>query len=202
MAPNRDYLAIARLVPEIFWACRGFRGSTELRVETYLAGLQAFYAAVPASGVLHLNCHSFASWDRFRSRYLDCKFGGQSISCRANPVRPSLLSSTPIHLSCFFPPQSRPSSPAVPPALFSHRISSVYPSTDIEETWVAATIVASITALPPFSPPFDLTKICLQASGDKRMMTALQKTLRTAGVRGFSDGISGNVLFHMSLLEF
>jgi len=57
---------------------------------------------------------------------------------------------------------------------------------------VAATIAASITH------PLDLTKVRLQASGDKRMVTSIQKTIRTAGVRGLFDGISGTWMRQMS----
>ncbi|KAJ3850044.1 mitochondrial carrier domain-containing protein [Lentinula lateritia] len=57
---------------------------------------------------------------------------------------------------------------------------------------VAATIAASITH------PLDLTKVRLQASGDKRMLASMQKTLRTAGVRGLFDGISGTWMRQMS----
>ncbi|GAW02652.1 dicarboxylic acid transporter [Lentinula edodes] len=57
---------------------------------------------------------------------------------------------------------------------------------------VAATIAASITH------PLDLTKVRLQASGDKRMLASIQKTLRTAGPRGLFDGISGTWMRQMS----
>ncbi|KAH9027279.1 dicarboxylic acid transporter [Lactarius hengduanensis] len=57
---------------------------------------------------------------------------------------------------------------------------------------VAATIAASITH------PLDLTKVRLQASGDKRMIESIQKTVRTAGVRGLFDGISGTWMRQMS----
>ncbi|KAH7907068.1 hypothetical protein BJ138DRAFT_1182675 [Hygrophoropsis aurantiaca] len=57
---------------------------------------------------------------------------------------------------------------------------------------LAATIAASITH------PLDLTKVRLQASGDKRMLASLQKTVRTAGVRGLFDGISGTWMRQMS----
>lgn len=57
---------------------------------------------------------------------------------------------------------------------------------------VAATIAASITH------PLDLTKVRLQASGDKRMIESLKKTVRTAGVRGLFDGISGTWMRQMS----
>lgn len=57
---------------------------------------------------------------------------------------------------------------------------------------VAATIAASITH------PLDLTKVRLQASGDKGMVQSLQKTVRTAGVRGLFDGISGTWMRQMS----
>jgi dicarboxylate transporter 10 len=57
---------------------------------------------------------------------------------------------------------------------------------------VAATIAASITH------PLDLTKVRLQASGDKRMIESIKKTVRTAGVRGLFDGISGTWMRQMS----
>lgn len=57
---------------------------------------------------------------------------------------------------------------------------------------VAATIAASITH------PLDLTKVRLQASGDKRMIESIKKTVRTAGVRGLFDGITGTWLRQMS----
>lgn len=57
---------------------------------------------------------------------------------------------------------------------------------------VAATIAASITH------PLDLTKVRLQASGDKKMIDSIKKTVRTAGVRGLFDGISGTWLRQMS----
>lgn len=57
---------------------------------------------------------------------------------------------------------------------------------------VAATIAASITH------PLDLTKVRLQASGDKRMVESIKKTVRTAGVRGLFDGITGTWMRQMS----
>ncbi|KAG5636608.1 hypothetical protein H0H81_007433 [Sphagnurus paluster] len=57
---------------------------------------------------------------------------------------------------------------------------------------VAATIAASITH------PLDLTKVRLQASGDKRMIQSIKKTYRTAGARGLFDGISGTWMRQMS----
>ncbi|TFK67787.1 mitochondrial carrier [Pluteus cervinus] len=57
---------------------------------------------------------------------------------------------------------------------------------------VAATIAASITH------PLDLTKVRLQASGDKRMVDSIKKTVRTAGYRGLFDGITGTWLRQMS----
>ncbi|KAI0777902.1 dicarboxylic acid transporter [Irpex lacteus] len=50
---------------------------------------------------------------------------------------------------------------------------------------VAATIAASITH------PLDLTKVRLQATDDKRMISSIKKTIATGGVRGLFDGISG-----------
>ncbi|KAF8574344.1 dicarboxylic acid transporter [Ramaria rubella] len=57
---------------------------------------------------------------------------------------------------------------------------------------VAASIAASITH------PLDLTKVRLQASGDKGMIQSLKKTVRTAGARGLFDGISGTLMRQMS----
>jgi len=57
---------------------------------------------------------------------------------------------------------------------------------------LAATIAASITH------PLDLTKVRLQASGDKGMINSIRKTVRTAGVRGLFDGITGTWLRQMS----
>lgn len=57
---------------------------------------------------------------------------------------------------------------------------------------VAATIAASVTH------PLDLTKVRLQASGDKRMIQSMKKTVRTAGFRGLYDGITGTWLRQMS----
>lgn len=57
---------------------------------------------------------------------------------------------------------------------------------------VAASIAASITH------PLDLTKVRLQASGDKGMIQSLRKTVTTAGVRGLFDGISGTLMRQMS----
>jgi dicarboxylate transporter 10 len=57
---------------------------------------------------------------------------------------------------------------------------------------VAASIAASITH------PLDLTKVRLQASGDKGMIQSLRKTVNTAGVRGLFDGISATLMRQMS----
>ncbi|CCM05296.1 uncharacterized protein FIBRA_07510 [Fibroporia radiculosa] len=57
---------------------------------------------------------------------------------------------------------------------------------------VAATIAASITH------PLDLTKVRMQATGDKGMVQSLRKTVRTAGARGLFDGITGTWLRQMS----
>jgi dicarboxylate transporter 10 len=57
---------------------------------------------------------------------------------------------------------------------------------------VAATIAASITH------PLDLTKVRLQASGDKRMIQSIKKTVHTAGMRGLFDGITGTWMRQMS----
>ncbi|KIM30832.1 hypothetical protein M408DRAFT_327792 [Serendipita vermifera MAFF 305830] len=57
---------------------------------------------------------------------------------------------------------------------------------------VAASIAASITH------PLDLTKVRLQASGDKSMITSLKNTVKNAGPRGLFDGISGTLMRQMS----
>ncbi|KAI8973095.1 mitochondrial carrier [Trametes punicea] len=57
---------------------------------------------------------------------------------------------------------------------------------------LAATIAASITH------PLDLTKVRLQATGDKRMIESMRKTVRTAGFLGLFDGISGTWLRQMT----
>ncbi|KAI0367302.1 dicarboxylic acid transporter [Pilatotrama ljubarskyi] len=57
---------------------------------------------------------------------------------------------------------------------------------------VAATIAASITH------PLDLTKVRLQATGDKRMIDSIRKTVRSRGVLGLFDGISGTWLRQMT----
>ncbi|THH27600.1 hypothetical protein EUX98_g6584 [Antrodiella citrinella] len=57
---------------------------------------------------------------------------------------------------------------------------------------VAATIAASITH------PLDLTKVRLQATGDKGMINSLKRTVATAGYRGLFDGISGTWMRQMS----
>ncbi|CAE6523588.1 unnamed protein product [Rhizoctonia solani] len=44
----------------------------------------------------------------------------------------------------------------------------------------------------------DLTKVRLQASGDKRMIASIQKTVQTAGIRGLFDGISGTLFRQMT----
>ena len=48
------------------------------------------------------------------------------------------------------------------------------------------------------SSPLDLTKVRMQATGDKGMVNSLRKTVRTAGVRGLFDGISGTWLRQMT----
>jgi len=57
---------------------------------------------------------------------------------------------------------------------------------------VAATIAASVTH------PLDLTKVRLQASGEKGMISSLQNNFRSAGVRGLFDGITGTWMRQMS----
>ncbi|KAJ6564506.1 mitochondrial carrier domain-containing protein [Mycena capillaripes] len=84
----------------------------------------------------------------------------------------------------------------------THRrsIPSVSLSTDTEKQvypfWFGGAVVAAIAASITY--PLDLTKVRLQASGDKRMITSLQKTLCTAGVRGLFDGISSTWRRQMS----
>ena len=46
--------------------------------------------------------------------------------------------------------------------------------------------------------PLDLTKVRMQATGDKGMISSLKKTVRTAGYRGLFDGITGTWLRQMS----
>ena len=46
--------------------------------------------------------------------------------------------------------------------------------------------------------PLDLTKVRLQATGDTRMIQSIRKTVRTAGVLGLFDGISGTWLRQMT----
>ena len=50
----------------------------------------------------------------------------------------------------------------------------------------------------PARSPLDLTKVRMQATGDKGMINSLRKTVRTAGVRGLFDGISGTWLRQMT----
>ncbi|KAF5353666.1 hypothetical protein D9758_008647 [Tetrapyrgos nigripes] len=79
--------------------------------------------------------------------------------------------------------------PMIPPS------SAIPPKKKPYPMWlggIAATIAASITH------PLDLTKVRLQASGDKRMIESLKKTVRTAGVRGLFDGITGTWMRQMS----
>ncbi|GBE84133.1 Mitochondrial dicarboxylate transporter [Sparassis crispa] len=57
---------------------------------------------------------------------------------------------------------------------------------------VAATIAASITH------PLDLTKVRMQATGDKGMVQSIRKTVHTAGFVGLFDGITGTWLRQMS----
>ena len=46
--------------------------------------------------------------------------------------------------------------------------------------------------------PLDLTKVRLQATGDKGMIASMRKTVRTAGYRGLFDGISGTMFRQMT----
>ena len=55
-----------------------------------------------------------------------------------------------------------------------------------------------LTAVSAASSPLDLTKVRMQATGDKGMVNSLRKTVRTAGVRGLFDGISGTWLRQMT----
>ena len=85
---------------------------------------------------------------------------------------------------------AQPVSNAVPiPAPFIAKKKQPYP---FYLGGVAATIAASITH------PLDLTKVRLQASGDKRMIESMKKTVRTAGFRGLFDGITGTWMRQMS----
>ncbi|KAH9173820.1 dicarboxylic acid transporter [Lactarius sanguifluus] len=89
---------------------------------------------------------------------------------------------------------SAPTSVTAPPLPVGEKVVSK-PKKQPYPFWlggVAATIAASITH------PLDLTKVRLQASGDKRMIQSIQKTVRTAGVRGLFDGISGTWMRQMS----
>jgi dicarboxylate transporter 10 len=58
-------------------------------------------------------------------------------------------------------------------------------------------VLISTDTVPTHSP-LDLTKVRLQASGDKHMIESIKKTYRTAGARGLFDGISGTWLHQMS----
>ncbi|WOO78766.1 Mitochondrial dicarboxylate transporter [Vanrija pseudolonga] len=57
---------------------------------------------------------------------------------------------------------------------------------------VAAAMAASITH------PLDLTKVRLQATGDKGMIQSMRKTIHTAGIRGLYDGLTGTLLRQMT----
>lgn len=57
---------------------------------------------------------------------------------------------------------------------------------------VAASIAASITH------PLDLTKVRLQATGEKSMVSSLQNTWRANGVFGLWDGLSGTLFRQMT----
>ena len=71
-------------------------------------------------------------------------------------------------------------------------LTALYSSYSHLRIGVAATIAASITH------PLDLTKVRLQASGDKRMIESIRKTVRTAGFSGLFDGITGTWMRQMS----
>ncbi|RXK41793.1 hypothetical protein M231_01028 [Tremella mesenterica] len=57
---------------------------------------------------------------------------------------------------------------------------------------VAASFAASCTH------PLDLTKVRLQAAGDKGMISSMRKTISTAGIRGLYDGLTGTLLRQMT----
>ncbi|KAI0251044.1 dicarboxylic acid transporter [Lactifluus subvellereus] len=89
---------------------------------------------------------------------------------------------------------SAPTQNAAPPLPLGDKVAAK-PKKQPYPFWlggVAATIAASITH------PLDLTKVRLQASGDKRMIESMKKTVRTAGVRGLFDGITGTWMRQMS----
>ncbi|OAX38612.1 mitochondrial carrier [Rhizopogon vinicolor AM-OR11-026] len=90
-------------------------------------------------------------------------------------------------MSSPLPSVSTQTPPSLPPAIAKPK--KPYP---FYLGGVAATIAASITH------PLDLTKVRLQASGDKRMVDSIKKTVRTAGFRGLFDGITGTWMRQMS----
>ncbi|THH05419.1 hypothetical protein EW146_g9907 [Bondarzewia mesenterica] len=115
---------------------------------------------------------------------------------RASTVLPSLAHKRRRECLLF---ETDPTVDAAPPALPATLKVAAPPSATKKKQpypfWlggVAATIAASITH------PLDLTKVRLQASGDKRMIESLKKTVRTAGFRGLFDGISGTWMRQMS----
>jgi len=91
-------------------------------------------------------------------------------------------------MSSPLPSVSTQTPPSLPPAIAKPK-KQPYP---FYLGGVAATIAASITH------PLDLTKVRLQASGDKRMVDSIKKTVRTAGFRGLFDGITGTWMRQMS----
>jgi len=91
-------------------------------------------------------------------------------------------------MSSTLPPVDTKASPSLPPATAKPK-KQPYP---FYLGGLAATIAASVTH------PLDLTKVRLQASGDKRMVESIKKTVRTAGFRGLFDGISGTWMRQMS----
>lgn len=72
---------------------------------------------------------------------------------------------------------------------FDHSVSP-----DLSSQWARGHMCLTHTA----SSPLDLTKVRMQATGDKGMINSLRKTVRTAGVRGLFDGISGTWLRQMT----
>src|SRR3979490_1385919 len=72
-----------------------------------------------------------------------------------------------------------------------HRLFRPSPSSSPTPYWMGS-VVASITH------PINITKVHLQASGDKGMLQSLQNTVCTADMRGLFDGIWGTLMHQMS----
>lgn len=106
--------------------------------------------------------------------------------------RPRSHSLPPLLLSTHQLSMSSPAPPVKPAVTASHAPTGKKQPYPFYLGGLAATIAASITH------PLDLTKVRLQASGDKRMIESMRKTVRTAGVRGLYDGITGTWLRQMS----